>query len=274
MYVKEILESSAVEKLQSLLLERYGKQIELNMINDASEDFNFAAKSQRSHEGHLKIPISFNSHFFATAVIKEAQDLNEEDQASITSLVQMILEPTFYSWFLDHQKPFTIVANPVHHLSLVPDEEAQAEPEVWCLESLNTEWIKKVALRMHELSERWAFFEYKDIADQIFSVRDLNELGQVTLVVPDWTQLYPFHRNIIAEYLRTNVDNSLTRPLVLVGTTKSLDALKSLHAMSEDLLNRAATRHLRLDRLPTDFTRLEEVLKMLLEGPEIEPDNN
>jgi hypothetical protein len=257
-----------------LLLERYGKQLELKMINDASDDFANDSKVHKNREGHLKIPISFNSHFFATAVIKEADDLNEEDQASITSLVQMILEPTFYSWFLDHQKPIATVASPIHHLSLVPDTEASAEPEVWCLESLSTEWIKKVALRMHELSERWAFIEYKDISDQIFSVRDLSELGQVTLVIPDWTQLYPFHRNIIAEYLRTPVENSWSSPLVLVGTTKSLDALHTLHLMSEDVLNRVSTHHLRLDRLPTDFSRLEEVLKMLLEGPDVDSDNN
>lgn len=274
MYVKEILESSAVEKLQTLLLERYGKQIELQMINDASDDFGAESRIFRNREGHLKIPITFNSHFFATAVIKESEDLNEEDQASITSLVQMILEPTFYSWFLEHQKPTSGSIPGVQHLSLVPEVEGAFEPEVWCLESQNTEWIRKVALRMHELSERWAFFDYKDISDQIFSIRDLSELGQVTVVIPDWTQLYSFHRNLVSEYLRTKVDGTLSRPLVLIGTTKSLDALHGLHLMSEDLLNRISTSHLRLDRLPTDFARLEEVLKMLLEGPEPESDNN
>lgn len=64
--------------------------------------------------------------------------------------------------------------------------------------------LVRVAIEIHHGSGRWAFVSFKDLPENLFSSRtSIEELGSMTLFIPDLTELSTEQQLKLAEYLAT-----------------------------------------------------------------------
>lgn len=236
----------------------------------------------------LLISVMANDHYLATAIVPQAEEIPETDRLAITHLVKMVLEPEFYSWYLDQMThnsllshlttdnivsihtPFDLRetffsetqldAEIEHHSSaaLIPDDGTS----VLFLEARSPSQIQKVAIDIHEVSERWAYLRFQDVKDQIQSVQDLMGLGSLTLFVEDILNIGAFHREIIADYLKNNHSNE--EPLLLIGSATSFADLQAHDMLHPDLAHILESHRLEVERLPRTRDLFREAIEMVL----------
>ncbi|MFN7454826.1 MAG: hypothetical protein ACK5RO_09235 [Pseudobdellovibrionaceae bacterium] len=305
------MNSQSVQKLRDILQHRYGKGLEVSILNDAtSAEIQSAASVLKA--GDLRIPISYNERFLATAVVKNAEDLDTEQQVTVAHLVRMVLEPAFYNWFLNqasatqinqargmqnsHHGGFYVDTNPETSKKSASSEMGsgdssdgvhsasdsysnvtsisgfnffsesrpivQLTDRIWTLESSRDELINKVAVHFHEISEKWAMLRFAELEKQLHTVNDLVELGDITLLIEDWSMMTKGHKQILAEYAQIKFEEG--SPLILIGVKSSVSDVLSHGEIDPELAKQMRSNRIELGRLPQDFSRLQESLKLLL----------
>jgi hypothetical protein len=279
--IAEMMKLASIVRLKGILKSRYGKGLEITTMVDSDEIPRGEGCLLRGNS--LLIPISANGHYLATAIVPKADDIQESDRQAITHLVRMILEPEFYSWYLDQ-----MTHNSLHSHSLIdtnidtnivslhlplelgadlPDEtlfneDADGGTHVLFLEAASPAQIQKIAVDIHEVSERWAYLRFQDIKDQILSVQNLAELGSLTLFVDDILNIGDFHREILVSYLQH--PHSVQEPLILIGSSTSLRDLLSHDMLHPDLARLLESHRLEVERLPRTRDLFREAIEMVL----------
>lgn len=282
----EVQESSSMKKLQGVLQSRYGVDVMLKSISDVNDLFH---DEWINDENELVVPISHQNKYLATALVSNAWKLNSSDQAIVTSLVQMYLENTLYNWYLcrqeqaqyskngfsadvhvDDDTQFSIpLVEPIadkKSLKIFSFEQA-VNPEPSSVSSLN-----RLALKIHEKSERWAFMSFKDIAAQLKTTKDLSEMGAITLFVEDVTTLDLASQKLIVDYVQQvkseNAVSSISGDISCEGIQFILGFNTGLNALSQKLetnfYNLLKDNYIDMARLPIDKEKLDATLQLLV----------
>jgi len=260
-----VLKSASVERLKSLLQDRYGRSLEISFLNDSTYvDMN--AHAFHVENGILEIPIVSQGHFLAVAKIHDALTLAETSQEAISEIVRLVLEPAFERWFLNqvHQ-----VQGPFRKLGLLEavteamhaDESSFAT--VVLITSKNPHRVARTALQVHEALQGWAFVRWSEIKTQTRSVQDLRELGSATLLVDDIFDLNPEEKDLFREWFLHS--ESGAGPSLVLGSTLSWDQIKDQNLLPFEILQEAGQRQIEADFLPNDRRFCADAIKLLLD---------
>jgi len=275
----EIMGKNSVLRLKGILADRYGMGLTLtSMISATDVDVNHMKNEVR--EGILHVPICVHGKYLATAMMNRAEALTNDEITAISDLVRLVLEPALFSMFLERQetnigeasqkiaKSENVVelrSSPRRANTLANWDHTRPEfsTPMILLESAHPHTISRVALHIHEIGDRWALVRYTELRSHLQTMRDLTELGPMTLVIDDILMLSMQEQSILAEYSHEADPNS--EPLILIGSTSPLAELGERQTIHQELLQVLLPSRLELDRLPKDFSQLRQAVDLFLD---------
>lgn len=267
----DILQAASVQRLQGLLKHRYGKGLEVRFVVDSMMS-KLNADSATVSSGDLFIPIQMHGTFLGLARVPSVQDLPATSIDAITEVVRLILEPALYRRYLDGQPVKADVVGEsgqtyFNRMQLIdggrPDTSGNIQPKAILLYSNNPHRINRVALRLHETTERWALLRYSDMK-AFGSIREIEALGKATIFVEDLLQLSPEEIVLLAQYLKT-ADSDHT-PVIVIGSTRTLAEIEACNAYPVEITSELARFNAELDRWPQDEPTLKLALELCLQG--------
>lgn len=157
---------------------------------------------------------------------------------------------------LNNPTPVRVLPENVIPLRRIPSVSTTSISEVndkrWILkldcliESRHISEIHKMAMELHSASRRYAFLEYRDLDSQTRqSLPALLKLGAITLFVPSILDLTMGEQTTL---LSVAQQNSLNRPLLMVGSTQSFADLRGEPGVNSDLLATLSRAYIKLSR--------------------------
>ena len=254
----EVMQRSSVQKLKGLLQDRYGMGLQIvSMISAADVDVEHIRSERRGSSLH--VPVCARGKYLATALLTKAESLSEGDISAVSEMVRLVLEPALFSVYLDRQE----------WNRRASQAEVQAKADVnrnsslILLESFNPHTVSRVAVHIHESGDRWALLNYNQVRKSITSLKDLREMGPMTLLVEDLLLLSPEEQTRFAEFARNS--DPKTEPLILIGCTTSLNDLLQREMVVAELADLVHDSRLELDRMPKEFSQLRESVELALD---------
>lgn len=284
----EVLSNNSVQRLMGILKSRYGLGFEMGFLSDVTGLQHDRQQSPSTIEGDLLIPLWKNGHYLGTVKIPHGGLVAEKQRREIIELVVMVLEPALYLTILGQTGGLTLgdssssavrVSDKLGGISMdLQDlsfdftsefsDSGSSDKSTLCsagflLEATNPHLIPKVAVHIHEVSQRWAMLRFEDVRDTLNSLSDLKNLGAMTLLIQDVLSLNPVQQGLLAEYFEeANVD---TEPLVLIGCVGKLTDLVTKKSVHSVLAQQLQAYRLELDRMPRDFSQMKEALELVLD---------
>lgn len=281
------LDNTPVLKLKKLIASRFGKSLEVRQLLDISGMGDDWAVTLRGRDLH--IPIQVNGSILGTAIVADADDLDHTGRSDLTQMVQTVLEPTLYNWYLERKESNLnqlAEANfSTENLQLFGEELpdiAEIDQEIRemalkknqlvsnfiHLEGSNMLMIKKAALQLHEMTHRWAFVPFADIRSQITSALDLSRLGAMTIFIEKIEELDAEGQEILLEYIAS--PRSDEEPLIVTTSEKTPTELRKT-ALHSHLIDEMEVNVFEVDRAPLTHAQLKEVLELFfLKGAELQ----
>jgi hypothetical protein len=282
--VRDILNSVAVGKLKGIVKSRYGRDLTLNFMQEVSS-LNIEEDTFLLSRGDLHVPIKVDSKFFATAVVERGAALESEEQETLSDLIRLMLEPEFLGWYTNqmihnsHQTSVQANSNqvisifePFQLVDSVPafqgDDAKKTEAKlsstnVICVQTPNPNLIPRIAHEIHDVSKRWAFLNFSDVAAEIKTVEDIRTLGSLTLWIEDILNLNPEQQALIHQFVSDS--SPADEPLLVIGSSSSLESLEERKMIHTGLVKILKIHRLEVDRLPRDPKLLQETLEFMLE---------
>lgn len=264
----EIDELSSINKLKSLIQKRFGKGLEISRLTDLNSvkpDSDFFFKKT-----DMIIPIFHDETYLGTAIVKKADDVDEEQWFTLSSLVKMTLTPALYSQYLSLQENNLQVVEDEVENDIGPAIQLDVKATVHCdskiisqvihLNGIN-EIVLKVAHQIHELEKRWGFVPLKDLNIKLEEISDLKKLGAMTVFIKDITELNLHQQNIIAQYLAEVSGSEF--PLVIIGSALNLEEIANHPSITTDLLLGLDKFTFEVNKAPMNYAKLKEVAEML-----------
>jgi hypothetical protein len=266
-------------KLKQLLSSRYGKAFELRPLMDMSK---LEKTSETLVSGNdLFSPIMVQDQFLGTAVIPHGWELSEEKRKGIAQLVRMVLEPKLYNDFLERRESNLKCVQGLHfsetNLALFGDDRSYEIDEDFLVDTVSSTtalihlhgklgpMVKKVAMQIHEFSNRWAFVPFEDVMKDLKTADDISNLGGMTLFVENVESLPGEMQNLLSEYLGS--PRSLEEPLLLTASAIPIDELNAFIS-SPALLEEIQCVNLEVERAPLSSTALREVIELIFNHDE------
>lgn len=292
------LDNSFVDRLKQIVANRYGKNLQIRQLIDAT-DLQF--EKEFFHKGKdLHIPIKVNGNLLGSAILPAAEDLNADMNRDVAQLVRMVLEPAMYQWYLTRREANLEEINKVtlslENVRLFGDEKITDENTASTLDSfidsdledqenksdtdlsLNTQIIhlegqaeaakKKVALTIHEMTGRWAFVPYSDIKNQLHSIEDIARLGAMTIFIENVETLNAADHELLLSYLDEMKGEDV--PLFISSTKLTADELYSIENINEPFVDELIANSFDADRAPLTMHSLKEVIELFFfttDGP-------
>lgn len=219
MMESKVNNSESICKLKNLIREKYQRDLVLKSLVLMPELNN---TETRVVDGNLIVPIWVQNRYFATAEICNVSDFTEQEIETITSLIKLILEPTFLGWYFDHLNNNTSVSklsNPMQCLFI---------------EGKNSYEITKAASRAHDLSSNWAYLQFKDVVNSNTTIEEIWAMGRITLFVDDILSLSPHQKLLMLNLLRYS--HFEDGPFLILGSIVSLEELEFENLIPKDLI--------------------------------------
>jgi hypothetical protein len=271
--INDVLKTSSVSRLVGLINSRYGKGLSLSFLNDTSSK-EILSQSPSMVESDLRIPITCNDKYLATATVSEAGDLSREEQIQICHLVRMILQPVLYNQYL-MQKPvndgqiFEGSKNIVTMIGTGTQVSETFSPRLLetnfiFLQSSSELLLQKVSNIVHEFSARLALLPIDSIAATVKTSADLIAMGDVTICVTVENLRNPEIQNLILNYTKSTDRNS-GGPLLLIQSALVPKDLAHSMEIETELLQCFIKNLIECHRLPQDLDMMTEALELLLE---------
>lgn len=114
------------------------------------------------------------------------------------------------------------------------------------IEGQSVEEIHRMAMELHSQSQRLIFLNYLELSDrQRGSITHLLELGPIHLFVPAVHELNALEQEMLRHLV---LQDTLSRPLVMAGTTVSYSELLTAENIDRDLLTQLARAYIKLTR--------------------------
>jgi hypothetical protein len=166
--------------------------------------------------------------------------LAAKDQKNINDLVQAFLEPEFYNWYLNQLTENAIHAHQVENNSTVVSMFNQNDiksitPPISSvyLHSTDSKRLLQVSHELHNLSDRWAYLQYGELAEQLRNSDDIKSLGSLTLQMGSIHSLNTKDQEKILSFLQTA--NYSEHPLMIITGNESLSSLVEKKTISAEL---------------------------------------
>lgn len=292
------LDKSVLEKLQKLIKNRFGKEIQLRQLTDMR-------LQQQSGECHLigpdlHVALKQDDQFLGTVVVPDASDLKSESRQQMTQMIRMVMEPALYSWFLERKEnnlqQISQFNFSTENLSVFEDlildeaelneneddffhlnQEVQKDGEHSRKSQLVSKLIhltgktesmnRKVALQIHDMAHRWAFVPIQDIAASVANVDDLRRLGALTIYAADIEKLDERIQSILVAYLNQEANDD--EPLIISTSAKTNLDLQGNESLVVDLKEKIMINSFEVDQAPLSYSHLKEVLEMFFFKPSL-----
>lgn len=276
--VKNIMESTSIQRLQGILQSRYGTGLRVEFMSDVSL-MDSGSQAPSFVEGALRIPIFSEGQFLAKAVLPDASAIGHSDYETISDLVRMVLEPLMSKWLV-HQPlvnrtvlkenenvipMFRIYNSNEESTELTQDDISvrSFQTSAIYLQTRNPLLIHKVASTIHEISGRWASVPFEQVQSEIESILDIQDLGAMTLIVNDLLNLTPEKRALLADYLANEPSQDM--PLLVVSSSTPLNELVDQEVVTKEFAVQMQKCVLEVDRLPLKLEDLKQTLELFLE---------
>lgn len=262
----QVIESSAaVNRLVGLLKSRYGLDMRIRSIQAVNSD-NLLEQGMQVLRGDLHIPISSNEHFFATAQVVGGEKLSQRDRKNINDLVQAVLEPEFYNWYLQQMTDNAIHAQETENVRSIFDQKinkrhTQSTNAIY-LYANDTKRLLQVSHELHNLSDRWAYLQYRELSEQLRDAEDIKSLGSLTLQMGNVEQLSTKDQEKILSYLK--ISSYEDHPLMIILGNESLSSLVDKKLILPALAAELSRNSLNVDRISFDLDLLQETLEFML----------
>lgn len=261
---------SAWIKANELIREKYGKNLRYRAIKLISENSKTLHDEKFYSIGDdLVIPLKLKNFNLGDVIVSRGSLLDPDQKLEVLDLVKFLVEPKVYSLQLRQSeenlinqtsKPLSLVNSrsvvPIH-----PPEKfrKQTLSQILMLKSHTELTRNKVALKIHEMTERNLFVHLDDIINSISSKEEIKTLNDVTVYIADIMLLSKATLSLLQEYLEMN---SADGPLFLVGSSLSLEAIEKVdwpESLKKDLMG----FYFDIDRVPLSQQASPEILELL-----------
>lgn len=273
--LKNDANDQSINRLKQLVASRYGKGLELRPLTDVSGEVSPGGHALKGSDLH--IPLRVQDAFLGTAVVPSAEDLSVDSKNQISQMVRMVLEPTLYRDFLERRegnlKSLAEADLDTSNLRLFEEPAPPAElfieetprprllSNLVALQGHDPQSIKRAALTLHEMTGRWAFAPFADMAGAVKDVDDLLKLGALTLFVEDAEALGAGTQDLLVDYLsRPRTDQG---PLIVLGTAFGPEEISRRQKLNPALTAEISVNNLELDRVPMTEKSLRQVLGIM-----------
>lgn len=264
-------DQSSINKLKSILKNRFGKGLEISRLTDLQSvgpDSDFFFKNS-----DLVIPIFQDQTFLGTAIVPDAKEIDDRSLNSISTLVKMTLIPVFYSQFQTlHENNLKAAGAVIENDGSVDDfgithvqttsENSGIISHVIHLNGIK-EIVFKVAHQIHEMDKRWAFLPYENVKNEFQSLDMIRNLGNITVFIEDVLTLSLEEQKLISEYKGLSNSKSSEEPLIVVGSQAELTELANHPGISSEMLLVMNEQTFEVNRAPLTYAKLKEAVEIL-----------
>lgn len=268
----DLVNDSVWKRTAELIKEKYGKTLYYRGIKLLSEEqVQKTSFDYYSNGDDLIIPLKSKDHDLGDVIVTRGSLLDVQQKIEVTDLIKFLVEPKVYNLQLKQSediiknnisRSLTLVSTGLDNSDLLINNEApkkQTLSQIILLKS-HTEFSRhRVALKMHEMTERNLFVHLDDIIASVSSKEDIATLSDVTIYIKDIESLSPSTMGLLKDYLETD---SRTGPLFLVGSSLSMEAILTQNwpaSLKQDL----AGFYFDIDRVPLAQQTSEEILDLL-----------
>lgn len=261
-------------KANELIKEKYGKSLTyraIKLISENSETVN--SDNFYSSGDDLIIPLKLKNFNLGDVIVSRGSSLNQQQKSEVSDLIKFLVEPKIYSLQLKQSEENLLSFRP---LSLVNSgrvvELYRAEKfrkltlsPILMLKSHTELTRNKVALKIHEMTERNLFVHLEDILPSLHSKDDLKTLSDVTVYINDILSLSKTTLNLLQEYLEIA---SVDGPLFLVGSSLGQNTVATQDwpkSLKKDLMD----FYFDIDRVPLSQQDSRDILELLFFQPDL-----
>ncbi len=274
--MKEILDDSAWKKTLQLIEEKYGKTLQFRALTLLSHQTYEQKKSAYLNGDDFVIPLFLKNHDLGNVIVNRGSFLSEDQKTEIVDLIKFLVEPQVYNLLLKtteenilNQKNNAITEkNKVVNLfndfdTIEASNTKKLLSQIIHLKAHTAQNRHKVALKIHEMSERNLFVRFHDIINKTATVEDLLSLSDTTVFIEDIDQLNEHELRLLESFLANTNQNQLdSTPIILVGSSLSMTALES-KIWSDRLKNDLMGFYFDIDRVPIAQQTSHEILDLL-----------
>lgn len=268
----DLIADSTWKKASDLIKEKYGKSLSYRRIKLIAEsDSQPISGGFYSSGPDLIIPLKLKNIDLGDVVVTHGSLLDQQQKLEVTDLIKFLVEPKAYNIQLKksednltHQSK-TLRLSPLNHRLSVVDiaSEKRQKPQmlssVILLKSASELARNRVALKIHEMTERNMFVHLEDLAASLASVEDFKSLSDTTIYIEDVSRLRSDIFQLLQDYLALNLESG---PIFLVGTAMTAEAI-SQQNWSESFKKDLIGFYFDVDRVPVTQQTSEDVLELL-----------
>jgi hypothetical protein len=220
----------------------------------------------------LIIPLKIKNIELGDVVVTHGSLLDQQQKLEITDLIKFLVEPKAYNIQLKKSEDnltqtkslrFTQVSHQLSVIDLLSEERKKVKPQmlssIILLKSVSEIARNRVALKIHEMTERNMFVHLEDLEASLASVEDFKSLSDTTIYIENITQLKPDIMRLLQDYLSLN---SETGPIFLIGSEMSAESISAQpwpDSFKKDLVG----FYFDVDRVPISQQTSEDVLELL-----------
>lgn len=269
----DLMRDSVWLKAYDLIKEKYGKTLSYRGIKLVSGDKSASDTGSMyySNGDDLIIPLKSKNHNLGDVIVDRGSLLDPQQKSEVADLVKFLVEPKLYNMQLK-QTEESLRNNRGRSLSLVEIEvddvvelygddnaKRQTLSQIILLKSHTELTRNRVALKLHEMTERNLFVRLDDIIKSVSTLADLASLNDVTVYIDDVEKLDTQTLALLEGYL---AQASADGPLFLVGSSLSMESILE-QSWPESLKRDLAGFYFDIDRVPLAQQASSEILDLL-----------
>lgn len=266
--MKQIFEDSAWKKTLQLIEEKYGKTLQFRSLKLLNTD----KKTAYQQGDDFIIPLNLKNLDLGNVIVSRGSFLDEQQKTDIVDLIKFLLEPQIYNLHLKNTEQNILnqrtnadraVAEVINLFTTAANASKTPLSQIIHLKSHTAQTRLKVALKIHDMSERNIFARLTDILQSDSTVEDLLSLNDTTLFIEDIEAVAPELLNLIEQFLSKSSQTSTDLgPLILIGSSLSLETIET-QAWNTRLKNDLMGFYFDIDRVPLNQQTSEEILDLL-----------
>lgn len=269
----DLYSDSAWIKINRLVHEKYGKRLSYRPLKIISEDMK-ELKSFYTKGDDLVIPLKARNCDLGDIVVTQGSFLNIQQKTEISDLIKFLVEPKLYNIKLKKSEESLIQSKSEIRpsiggtsrgmLTLIKNEKIRPKTlsQVLLLKSSSEFTRNRVALKIHDMSERNLFIPIEDIASTLKTIEDIRSLSDISVYIKDFSVLPKNLILLLSEYLKSSVTNNFG-PLFLVGTEKTMKEFEDDLEIPSSLKSDLMAFYFDIDRVPMAQQISSDVLELI-----------
>ena len=263
---------SAWKKTLQLIEEKYGKTLQyrsLKLLNDQK-------KTAYNQGDDFIIPLSLKNQDLGNVIVTRGSFLSEEQKAEIIDLIKFLVEPQVYNLHLktaeqnilnqsaDSNTDRNKIVQLYEDYKIYENQKPKKMlSQIIHLKALASKNRHKVALKIHEMTERNLFVRFQDVVNATTTSADLLTLNDTTLFINDIEDLTEHELQLLESFVnQTNQLVSENHPIVLIGSNllmQEIDLKNWNQCLKKDLMG----FYFDIDRVPLEQQTSPEILDLL-----------